>query len=532
MIPRLSVLIQSACRFAQTSDPKVRASGYAHTYFNPGDADLAFLAVFPSDSDIADAAQEAWDKASNLWDLLGINPLDLSTPSAGVHSVPTLVLPSVTSWFLPGEDPVYDYEDDPSDDEDWEAEEEPLESDILQKLIDAEQNAPLRTAVTEDRMRSLTCAAIALTLNDMSYVHALDEPSEDEKARIIQEDSAAVHQAMRAVLNPLPIRSIPGADPIHPFDRPVASLTLDHDLSGLLRARRAHETERAWTGVRTKERGVVNKSASTTSETGDERPLQESTRCVLIREMQQVISEEQERGVGTGLEHDVCWWTHVAAASKSIAASSTGNSANAAMVAGARAASVMTLCLKHFEAQKVKMYREIADAQVGVSTESMPKQSPLIIGSHVLVLHQARILVGRIIALYARSGGKTGFHCSQQEVKSIGLVSYAVVQVYEHSFQCKFRAIHQDLASLQVYRFLHVSADNILLRLSVQCSLAPDRRMLEIDASAYDIYKRLSSPQELPAVIGAVKALTKARRAPGKQAADGDGEARAAPGTL
>ncbi|OSC96522.1 hypothetical protein PYCCODRAFT_1379012 [Trametes coccinea BRFM310] len=323
MVPRLSVLIRSACRFAQTSDPGARASGYAHTYFDHGDANLAFLSVFPSDIDITDATQEAWDEACNLWDLLGVNPPDLfsaSTAAGGAPGPQATILPSITSWFSPGEDPVYDDLYDPLDD-DCDAE-EPSESDVLQQLIDAEQDAPLRTAVTEDRMRSLTCAAIALTLNDMSI-----------KTLMAKEDVHAVGEAYDLVQDPMPIRSVPGAESIRPYDRPPGSHGIYSDLSGLVRVRKQHETERARKGVHTSKANTTDNERSSLCE--------ESKRQVLIREMQQALAEEQDRGIGTGLERDAHWHSHVGTASKAITQPSAGgNSANAALIAGAKAASV------------------------------------------------------------------------------------------------------------------------------------------------------------------------------------------------
>lgn len=111
-----------------------------------------------------------------------------------------------------------------------------------------------------------------------------------------------------------------------------------------------------------------------------------------------------------------------------------------------------------------------------------------------------------------RSGGKAGFHASQQEVKSIGQVSYVIVQLYEHAFNRRFRAIRQDLAHLQTFRFLHTSADNLLLRLPAQCTLSSDQRTLEIDASGCDIFSTLTNPRVLASVIEAVKLLASARR--------------------
>ena len=89
-------------------------------------------------------------------------------------------------------------------------------------------------------------------------------------------------------------------------------------------------------------------------------------------------------------------------------------------------------------------------------------------------------------------------------------MSYIVVQVYEHSFHRRFRAIHQDLASLHTYCFLHVSSDNVLLRLPAECTLSQDKLTLEVDAAGFNTFTQLSSA--LTTVSKAVKLLTKARR--------------------
>ena len=168
MTPLLNVLVRAACRFAKTSDPRACANGYAHTYFDPGDIDLARLSLYPSDDELRHVACEAWEEAMNLWDLLGVTPSDLLTPTAPPPSF--TVHPSVSSWFAAGKDPVYDYySHDVSDDESDADADEPSLSEQLQKLVDEDENAPIvRTAVTDRRMLALKCAAVALTLSDIS----------------------------------------------------------------------------------------------------------------------------------------------------------------------------------------------------------------------------------------------------------------------------------------------------------------------------------------------------------------------------
>ncbi|OBZ69091.1 hypothetical protein A0H81_10762 [Grifola frondosa] len=175
MIPRLHILLQSVIKLLPSSNAKDRASGYAHSYYDTDDIDLAQLAVFPTDTEICDAAQDAWDEQESLWSLLGIRPADFLTPSPQ-NQTP---FPSISSWFAPGQDPVpadvqvpfehnpFDLADPASDSED-EVDDisEVVEADYLQHLVDNEETTRLRSTKDDDRMLDLTCAAVAIALDE------------------------------------------------------------------------------------------------------------------------------------------------------------------------------------------------------------------------------------------------------------------------------------------------------------------------------------------------------------------------------
>jgi hypothetical protein len=98
MVPRLHILIRAAIKFCHSGDPKARAAGYMHSYFDCKGVNLAQLSVFPTDSEIKDIAIEAYEQAKSLFILLGVSPDDFitTTSTANIH------LPSVSSWFTPG----------------------------------------------------------------------------------------------------------------------------------------------------------------------------------------------------------------------------------------------------------------------------------------------------------------------------------------------------------------------------------------------------------------------------------------------
>lgn len=161
------ILIRAAIN---TSDSKAHASGYTHTYFDLEDIDLATLSTFPSDNELEELAKQAWDEADSLWTALGVSPSDFmqSAPS-------TPHLPSVSSWFNPGQDPVLDTGssspqsdlDDGFQPEDEDGEDGDSNSDAaqLQALIDEEEQAHSWSNRVDDRMLELTTAAIAVEID-------------------------------------------------------------------------------------------------------------------------------------------------------------------------------------------------------------------------------------------------------------------------------------------------------------------------------------------------------------------------------
>jgi len=72
LVPKCHVRLMAACKRQGTkTDFKKRASGYSHTYSDATDANLHFLAIFPTDAEMASAAKTAYDEAVMLWEILG-----------------------------------------------------------------------------------------------------------------------------------------------------------------------------------------------------------------------------------------------------------------------------------------------------------------------------------------------------------------------------------------------------------------------------------------------------------------------------
>lgn len=272
MIPRLMVLIRAAVNSGYTGDSKAHASGYTHTYFDSEDINIAALLRFPSDIEIEAAAKQAWEEADSLFTALGASPADfMQSQSSTPH------LPSISSWFQPGQDPVLDGNstlpqsdlDDGffSEDEDKnENGDNNSDAAQLQALIDEEEQAHSRSNQVDDRMLELTTAAIAVEIDEtnlawvgqivvraqlMVYIFVrqnLGNVTDEEQSANIQEDCSRLTGALIAAR--LLSLNASTAEVSRPYDF-GPSLYQDLDLSILVSIRRAHETRRAKKNVRT-----------------------------------------------------------------------------------------------------------------------------------------------------------------------------------------------------------------------------------------------------------------------------------------
>jgi hypothetical protein len=160
MAAKLRVTLREAVLSRKSSAGKAPAQGYTHTYFDTIGADLAKLAVYPSNDDIGQASEEAAAECDSLIHLLGITPGQLYEGEAAR-------LPGIRTWLPDKSD---DEIEDPAEPlEEFDAVEPPIcEAEELQAFIDQEErpDAPIRSQKTDEGLLSLTCANIALTVDE------------------------------------------------------------------------------------------------------------------------------------------------------------------------------------------------------------------------------------------------------------------------------------------------------------------------------------------------------------------------------
>lgn len=168
MVPRLQILLRSITKYSNVSDPKARASGYSHTYFDDSSVRLDILSQYPSDDDIQEAAKLAWTETENLMIFLGIRAEDAIGTRA---TAPYIVLLSIDSWYSspsPNSHSSTSYslsvEEYYSDDEDDSSSDGSIdEMAELQSLIDWGEKSGF--IESNERAMELVCAAVALSMD-------------------------------------------------------------------------------------------------------------------------------------------------------------------------------------------------------------------------------------------------------------------------------------------------------------------------------------------------------------------------------
>jgi hypothetical protein len=119
--------------------------------------------VYPSDDEIKQASEDAAAECESIIALLGITPGQL-------YEREPAKLPGIHAWFSDDSDKGADDVDDPVEplEEFDDSDSSICEAEELQALIDADEgmDAPVRSRQTEQELMALTCANIALSVDE------------------------------------------------------------------------------------------------------------------------------------------------------------------------------------------------------------------------------------------------------------------------------------------------------------------------------------------------------------------------------
>lgn len=178
-------------------------------------------------------------------------------------------------------------------------------------------------------------------LNGICCRQSIEEPDEEERELQAEEDRIHLEETLLAARIPVTIE-LPALKLAPEVSAPYEGIFShgEFDTTQLVTLRRAHETERAKKGVRTS-RGTRQQASMETeedSESSANQQLKETSRRAIMREMAAILRGQQDNiGSTTGLNRT--------ARIQAQASKTTGNSANAELAAGQKAAAV---CLSNY----------------------------------------------------------------------------------------------------------------------------------------------------------------------------------------
>ena len=168
MLTKLQVKLCEATFHNKSPNFKACANSYCHTYYDRKGAKALLMAMFPTNAEIEDVRLQALKECESLISLLGLRPSVLQDKMA--NQVPDVTLLNIASWYLDGDLDEFEALDNGSDYND-DGNESENEAEVIQALMDcAEKNNLATTEKQDEHLTCLTCAAVAITNNNMAQM--------------------------------------------------------------------------------------------------------------------------------------------------------------------------------------------------------------------------------------------------------------------------------------------------------------------------------------------------------------------------
>ncbi|KAJ7192601.1 hypothetical protein GGX14DRAFT_578036 [Mycena pura] len=443
--------------FSKASYKKV-ANGYT---FSDAAEDAAIdfkkLAIFPTDVEFTAIYGEALEENDMLWSLLNVH-------------IPTLTVAPVVETVRAPIDPSDNSDVHLTPDDSGTAATDAAIVDLSMKdelqealRVTAVQNVTGLLKNEEEEIDACAYAAAALVVDGLSKIDDLpdlDDPAHLEQsrkdiARIIKMTPESVESFLHG------LKSSFGGTTLSSdvYEPPILSSLLDvtaSDLLPLVRLRESYQTEPARTGIRNYRPG--SESLATIPGEGSASPSKESSsgpsdKQLMARRIQAVIRQAEARKVNTGLNRKARTEENEVASPP--IEKPSGNAANAAYAAQVR--STTALRRRRNVCQNLKCHSFVGEAGIGPLT-------PLAANNFIFLIDRNEILLGRVITIYSKAGGKAGAHAFIEEADTIGSVSFVLAQTYEHAAGRTFRRVHSTSVMVGVSRFAHLPSGSILFR--------------------------------------------------------------------
>ncbi|KZV94435.1 hypothetical protein EXIGLDRAFT_767081 [Exidia glandulosa HHB12029] len=432
---------------------KTTASGYNHTYFDATKFDSRTAAECPADEVIQADIRVAYDQATNLMASLGVVAKELELQSNALPSLSTLLeRTGLDSDRLdvegPRGAPAHNLPCDTTT--------------LLDDFFAGRHEDQLLRAETEERLEELHRAHVSSMMLDAELVDSLPLPNDEDIARgrewirnIIQ------HQSQEAV------------DAARKYSDTAEDGEDEDEILGAANIQ--------------KQREVVEQ------------------RREIVMQVTAVLREENDfvrdyKGTGSYAVSDRLrrWQSRANAATEE---QQTGNAANAALAADARA--------KKRDEARAKVYRMFTHIHPAITSANISTTSTLIPGVYILYWVTDILYLGRVITFYSKGGGKAGRHGFVTKAVSAGQLSYVCVQAFEFVYGRHFRARFGACGAMGVYTFHQVPYHRVLFNLSTFHQVVVVDQEVRIPEPAFEVFRRARDSEGIQTALRALNPRTK-----------------------
>ncbi|KAK1222121.1 hypothetical protein PQX77_015048 [Marasmius sp. AFHP31] len=493
--PKVQLQMGAAVRRGKPSDSKARAAGYHHTYFDVTGIDLVVLGTFPTHEEIEDIARQALGDVESCVQLLGMSKQQFQWAR---RSFPTLkpTLPSFAAF----EKELEAWKDD-SDEEtcsdDGEDEDAVGRLDEMFRCEEDSINRPNYTEKEEEAVKGLLCAGMSLVTERMIEIQQLADVNEEEEAEAQGRDFEAVQAFEKAVSNVK--HSLPD-ELSKPLGQGHTTLE-DISYSALVDLRRQNQTLQAALGTRT----------STTRKPSTTQSLSQQ----ILDRYNTIRRESRDREYSSAGQNRAARWTTAPKGDGSHPTTLSGNSANAAVSA---AASIKKAAVRRHAIFKAHL--SVRDGHFPlISNARVTPLRPLRRRDYGIVWVDGSLLVGKVLALYEKTGGKNGRYASVTQTSNITAAAYIDLQVFERGAGRRFTNVTSSTVMFGVNQFIKIPSQQFLVLLNNPSHPTPTGNAgghptnLLLQPSDYELFEWLRASQG----PGVAAAMMKFRKRPDEE---------------
>ncbi|KIM79928.1 hypothetical protein PILCRDRAFT_73649 [Piloderma croceum F 1598] len=357
----------------------------------------------------------------------------------------------------------YDSDDESSEHETDDGSDGSDDPNELQNLMDNEENpVGSRTIKQDKQLLALTYASLSITVDELTKVHALPDADEEQMEELIAEEYRHIKEALSFNFPSARIDEV-----VQPLGYGATNPNFDEvDFDVLVRMHRQHQTHHATMGVWTK--GTSEKQLP-------DAQKNISLRQQIIRRFHEVLKEEQDRAPCTGSDRKIHW-----------RAPAPGARDGQIICSPALINQAATRRRNLFMKANVPCINEVGEACVS-------SIRPLKINDFGFIYLDKSVMIGQVVALYAKTGGKNGKHMAITDSSNVSTASYIGVQVFEHMYSGLFRVIPEATALFFTKRFALLQPISFLCLLSSLPDTATNSNHLELARVDLTLFQTLQA---------------------------------------